>query len=141
MALAKIRSRHVEEVWRFLASPDWSRHHAGLLGAEDLMQATPLRGRSRSLLIFIADGSGIFREDIYLKKKIYLGMVQHTYLETVYISALDSREAKTYPEGSCPHSYAKRLAVGISHVHAAMLQLARMQRVNRRRRGTGMVLG
>lgn len=75
-----------------------------------MMQATLLQGRPRSLLIFIADGSGIFREDIYFEKKIYLDMVQHTYLEMVYISALDSREAKTYPEGSCPHSYARRLA-------------------------------
>lgn len=102
MALAKFRSRHVEEGGRFRAHPDWCRRHAGLLGAEDLMQATPLRGRDPSLPLFIVDGSGIFREDVYSEKKIYFEMVQHTYLEMVYILALDYQEIKTYPERNMP---------------------------------------
>lgn len=59
----------------------------------------------------------------------------------LYVFALDSWEAKRYPEGLCPHSYFKKLILRNLHTHAAMRQLIRIQRVNQRRRGSGMVLG
>lgn len=52
-AFTEIRSRHTAEGWRFMTHTDWSRAHVGLLGAEELLQATP-RVRIRSLLLFLA---------------------------------------------------------------------------------------